>query len=34
MTDVISELLPLPPRTCAFGGADVYLDGKPTTKTP
>jgi hypothetical protein len=32
MTDVISELLPLPPRTYGpFGGADVRL-GK-TTKT-
>jgi hypothetical protein len=35
MTDVISELLPLPPRTCGpFGGTDFAPKGKPTTKTP
>ena len=34
MTDVISELLPLPPRTTGpFGGIDQRPDGK-TTKTP
>jgi hypothetical protein len=34
MTDVISELLPLPPRIGPFGGSDVYSKGKPTGKTP
>lgn len=34
MTDVISELLPLPPRTDGpFGGVDFAPKGK-TTKTP
>lgn len=34
MTDVISQLLPLPPRTLRpFGGVDIALPGK-TTKTP
>jgi hypothetical protein len=33
MTDVISELLSLPPRIGPFGGSDVYPKGKPTGKT-
>jgi len=34
MTDVISELLPLPPRTDGpFGGVDVAPAVRPTGKT-